>query len=107
MDDVMGDVFRRPTDEDRARRAADLLHRAGLARTYGWDEYRSVWSTGEVAGVAALLGRDDVLAGIGETVQSTWERWAFDLWGVDDGQADVAAGCPATRDWFAATEDQL
>jgi hypothetical protein len=40
-----------------------------------------VWSAGEVAGVAAILSDHDILGG-GETVQSVWARWSFDLWGV-------------------------
>jgi hypothetical protein len=37
-----------PTDADRDRRA-DLLDRARLVRAGGWDDYRAVWSTGEVS----------------------------------------------------------
>jgi hypothetical protein len=45
-------MFSRPTNADRDRRCADLLQRAELVRTYGWEDYRAVWSAGEVAGVA-------------------------------------------------------
>lgn len=48
-------MFSRPTDAERDRRRADLLQRAELVRTRGWDDYRAVWSTGEIVGVAALL----------------------------------------------------
>ncbi|MFP1154327.1 hypothetical protein ACK280_19850 [Mycobacterium sherrisii] len=53
-----------------------------------------------MVGVAALLGRHAELAALGETVQSAWERWAFDLWGMDRGQVDVDNGCEETREWF-------
>lgn len=86
MGDVMSDLFRPAAAGDRARGAADLLQRAGLARTYGW------------GGV--------LLAGICETVQSTWWRWAGELCGLDDGLADIVAGCPATRGWFAVAQAQ-
>jgi len=45
-------MFSRPTNADRDRRCAELLQRAELVRTYGWEDYRAVWSAGEVAGVA-------------------------------------------------------
>lgn len=89
-----------PKDEDRARFRADLLSRAAQVQANGWEPYRGLWSTGEVVGVAALLGEHAELAALGETVQSAWERWAFQLWGLDRGQADVDNGCEATREWF-------
>jgi hypothetical protein len=33
-------------------------------------------------------------------VDSALSRWAFDLWGIIDGQADLDSGLPATRAWF-------
>jgi hypothetical protein len=45
-------MFSRSTNADRDRRCAELLQRAELVRTYGWEDYRAVWSAGEVAGVA-------------------------------------------------------
>ena len=53
--------------------------------------------------VAALLGDHDILAEQGETLQSVWARWAFDLWGLIDGQADVDDNCKQTRRWFIET----
>jgi hypothetical protein len=50
-------MFSRPTDAERERRRGDLLHRAELVRAHGWNDYKDVWSTGEVGGVAALLSR--------------------------------------------------
>jgi len=93
-------MFSRPTDAERERLPDDLLHRAELVRTRGWNDYRAVWSTGEVVGVAALLGDNDILGELGETLQSVWARWAFDLWGLTDGQADVDDNCKQTRRWF-------
>lgn len=98
--DPLSHLLAGPSAEDRARLRADLLRRAALARANGWDAYRGVWSTGEVIGVAALLGAHAELTALGETVQSTWERWAFDLWGLARGQADVDNGCEDTREWF-------
>jgi hypothetical protein len=59
-------MFSRPTNADRDRRRADLLQRAELVRTYGWEDCRAVWSAGEIAGVAALLGDHDVLGELDE-----------------------------------------
>ena len=101
------DPFAPPTDQDRERRRADLLNRAAMVRANGWDRYRAVWSTGEVVGVAALLGAHDELATQQETLQSAWSRWAFDLWGIGGGQADVDNDCRATRRWFLDTAKEL
>ena len=100
-------MFSRPTNADRDRRCADLLQRAELVRTYGWEDYRAVWSAGEVANVAALLGDHDVLGELDETLQSVWARFSFDLWGVTDGQAEVANHCKLTRRWFIDTAQGL
>ena len=100
-------MFSRPTDAERDRRRADLLQRAELVRTRGWDDYRAVWSTGEIVGVAALLGDHEILHDFDETLQSVWARWAFDLWGLADGQADVDDNCKQTRRWFIDTAQAL
>jgi hypothetical protein len=99
-------VFGRPTDADRERRRVDLINRARLVRAHRWDDYWAVWSTGEVVGVAALLGDHDVLAEFDESLQTAWARWAFDLWGLADGQADVDDKCRETRRWFIDTAAQ-
>lgn len=49
----------------------------------------------------------DELAAIDETLQSAWSRWAFDLWGLAGGQADVDNDCRATRRWFLDTAKEL
>lgn len=98
--DPLSRLFAAPTDQDRARLRAGLLGRAALVRANGWAPYRGLWSTGELIGVAALLGEHGELAGCGETLESTWQRWAFDLWGLDEGQDDVDNDCAVTRQWF-------
>ncbi|MCB1265283.1 MAG: hypothetical protein KDB56_11975 [Mycobacterium sp.] len=85
------------------RRRADLLLRAASVRRWGWDDYRYQWSTGEVVAVAALLGDGDVLSDMGETLQTAYRRWAYDLWGMADAQADEAVELRATRKWFSGT----
>jgi hypothetical protein len=75
-----GIMFSRPTDAERERLRDDLVHRAELVRTRGWNDYRAVWSTGEVVGVAALLCDNDILGELDETLQSVWARWAGGFW---------------------------
>jgi hypothetical protein len=90
-----------PTGKDQlARHAHDLIDRAHLVRTHGWDDYRHRWSCGEVLGTALVLGDDVELQHCCETRISALERWAFDLWGITGGQSDVDAGLPRTRAWF-------
>jgi hypothetical protein len=93
--------FFEPPDQDQlARYADDLIHRASLVHRDGWDEYGHLWSCGEVLGAALVLGDDVALQRCGETTISALDRWAFDLWGITDGQADTDAGLPRTRAWF-------
>ena len=96
-------MFSRPTDADRDRRRGDLVNRARLVRAHGWDDYRAVWSTGEVVGVAVLLGDHDLLDEFDESLQTVWTRLAFDLWGLADGQVDVDDNCRETRRGFIDT----
>ena len=102
-DSLFAIFFPRPSDDDRLRRRADLLLRAASVRRWGWDDYRYQWSTGEVVAVAALLGDDDILSDMGETLQTAYRRWAYDLWGMADAQADGAVELRATRKWFNET----
>ncbi|MCV7220257.1 hypothetical protein [Mycolicibacterium elephantis] len=95
-------LFAPPSQDQLARHADDLMHRANLVRTHGWDEYRHVWSCGEFLGVALVLGDDAELQRRSETTASALNRWAFDLWGITGGQADTDAGLPRTRAWFAS-----
>jgi hypothetical protein len=93
-------IFEPPDQDQLARHADDLIHRAHLVRRDGWDEYRHLWSRGEVIGTALVLGDDDELHRCDETPHSGFTRWAFDLWGITGGQADTDAGWPRTRAWF-------
>lgn len=93
-------IFEPPDQDQVARRAEDLVRRANLVLRHGWDEYRRRWSCGEVIGTALVLGDDAELQRCGEATTSALERWAFDLWGINGGQADTDAGLPRTRAWF-------
>ncbi|SKE69364.1 Uncharacterised protein [Mycobacteroides abscessus subsp. massiliense] len=84
-----------PTSEQRDRRAADLRGRAALVRRDGWAPYENVWSSGEVAGVRAVLGEPGA-------VDAAVEQWAPTLWGVAAAEADCRTGYRSTRKWFAA-----
>lgn len=99
----MSSIFDPPDQDQLARHANDLMRRATLVRRDGWDEYRHLWSCGEVLGTALVLGDDTELQRCGETTTSALERWAFDLWGIIDGQADTDAGLRRTRAWFDST----
>jgi len=92
--------FEAPSDERLGRYAEDLLHRADLVRLHGWDDYRHLWSDGEVLGTALVLSDDAELQRCGETADSALQRWAFHLWGLSGGYADVEGGLTRTRDWF-------
>lgn len=99
-EDPLSHLLAGPTDEDRAQLRDDLLARAAQVRANGWESYRGIWSTGEVVGVAVVLADHAELAALGETEQSALERWAFDLFGLTRGQADVVNACEHTRQWF-------
>lgn len=100
-------IFEPPDQGQLARRADDLRHRAALVRRYGWDQYRSRWSTGEVLGVALVLDDQAELWRRFATTDSALAAWAFTLWGIAHGEDDVAAGLPATRAWFDAVRGQV
>ncbi|OBK02807.1 hypothetical protein A5637_16260 [Mycolicibacterium fortuitum] len=84
-----------PSSEDRDRRAAGLRERAVLVRRDGWEPYENVWSSGEVAGVRAVLGEPGAL-------DAAVEQWAPTLWGAAAAEADERTGYRSTRKWFAA-----
>lgn len=99
-------IFEPPDQDQLARRADDLRHRAALFRRYGWDQYRSRWSTGEVLEVAlALDDQIELWRRIART-ESALATWAFTLRGIARGEGDVAAGVPTTLAWFDALRDQ-
>lgn len=93
-------VFEPPDPDQVTRHADDLIHRANLVQRNGWDEYRHIWSCGEVIGTALVLGDDVEIQRCGETTISALERWAFDLWGITGGEADTDVGLQRTRAWF-------
>ncbi|ORW01385.1 hypothetical protein [Mycobacterium kyorinense] len=97
-----------PLDEAQLRRRKqDLLRRAALVAESGWDQFRYQWSTGEILGTALVLNDCDELLRFDETPNSALARWAFDLWGIGGGQADVDAGCPRARAWFDFIRGEL
>jgi hypothetical protein len=92
-----------PADHDQVTRlATDLTRRASLICSDGWDQYRHLWSCGEVLGTALILRDDAELQRSCETTISALERWAFELWGITGGQSDTDAEFPRTRAWFAS-----
>ncbi|MGV0795838.1 hypothetical protein ABQF26_02655 [Mycolicibacterium elephantis] len=95
-------LFEPPSEDQLAQHADDLMYRVNLVRRYGWDEYRHLWSCGEVLGTALVLDDDAELHRCGETTISALDRWAFDLWGITGGKADSDNGLPRTRAWFAS-----
>ncbi|MDG5769278.1 hypothetical protein [Mycolicibacterium fortuitum] len=96
----MSSIFDPPDQGQVTRHADDLMQRANLVRRDGWDQYRHLWSCGEVIGTALVLSDDAALQRCGETTISALERWAFDLWGITGGQSDVDSGSQRTRAWF-------
>lgn len=96
----MSSIFEPPDQHQVAQHAESLLRRANLVRRDGWQQYRHIWSCGEVIGTALILGDDAELHHCGETTISALERWAFDLWGLTGGQSDVDSGLRRTRAWF-------
>jgi hypothetical protein len=86
-----------------ATSAHDLIARCRAVRTDGWNDYRYVWSTGELLAVAYLLDLRDVLAEMDEDETTVLGRWAYDLWGIDGGEADETDDLRRTRRWFLET----
>ncbi len=64
-------------------------------RREGWEPYENVWSSGEVAGVRAVLSEPDAL-------DAACPTWAPTLWGIAAAEADARTGYRSTRRWFAA-----
>ncbi|GAB4947844.1 hypothetical protein MAHJHV49_41470 [Mycobacterium avium subsp. hominissuis] len=104
---VFADVFGPLEDVQLRRRRQDLLRRAALIVEFGWNPFRYQWSVGEVLGTALVLDDCDELLRFDETVHSALSRWAFDLWGIGGGQADVDTGCLRTRAWFECIHAEL
>lgn len=79
----------------RDRLAQFLREWAARICEEGWDDYENILSSGEVAGVRAVLGEPGA-------VDAAVEQWAATLWGLAGAEADAAAGYPRTRWWFSA-----
>lgn len=90
-------------DDLLQHRREDLIARCRAVRTHGWDDYRYVWSTGEVLAVAFLLDSRAILEEMDEDPTTVLARWAYDLWGINGGEADETAGLRRTRKWFMET----
>jgi hypothetical protein len=103
-DGNMALLFPRPTDQEHERRRAVLLLRAAEVQRWGWDDYRYQWSTGEVFAVAAILGDREIISDLGESFETVYRRWAYDLWGMADAQKDEDDDLRATRNWFSERE---
>ncbi|WP_079631212.1 hypothetical protein [Mycobacteroides abscessus] len=81
-------------DSVRDRLAQSLREWAALVREEGWPAFQNVWSSGEVAGVRAVLSEPGA-------VDTAVPVWAATLWGIAGAEADAAADYPRTREWFA------
>ncbi|GAB2451808.1 hypothetical protein [Nocardia tengchongensis] len=98
---------RRPSPDERDARREDLLRRARLVRESGFDDYRLIWSSGEVAQVAYLLRDHDELTSMGETTATVLGTLAADLFGYRDGRAEIEAGHPETLRWLEELHREL
>ena len=100
---LASEMFKGLPDQLLQHRRDDLIARCRAVRTNGWDDYRYVWSTGEVLAVAYLLDSRDVLAEMDEDETGVLGRWAYDLWGISGGEADETMDLRRTRKWFMET----
>jgi hypothetical protein len=96
-----------PSDAERDALQTSLVGRTRTVQQNGWDDYRDAWSSGEVAGVAYLLGDTVLLAELDETEGTVLSRFAGDLFGFHGASKDIKAGLPATQAWFAAARARL
>ncbi|WP_327139255.1 hypothetical protein [Nocardia sp. NBC_01327] len=98
---------RQPSDADRAALQTTLIERAVAVKQHGWDDYRDVWSAGEVAGVAYLLGDVALLEELEEHEGSVLTRFAGDLYGFQGARKEIASGLTGTQAWFADARKKL
>lgn len=96
-------IFTGLPDDLLEHRRDDLVARCKAVRAHGWDDYRHVWSTGEVVAVAYLLDSRDILVEMDEDDTTVLRRWAYDLWGISGGKADELGELARTRKWFMQT----
>lgn len=98
---------REPSDADRVALRTALVERALAVKEHGWDDYRTVWSLGEVADVAYLLNDTELLEELDEHEGSVLTRYAGNLYGFNGARKDIAAGLVDTQAWFAAARAEL
>ncbi|MFI9504148.1 hypothetical protein [Nocardia sp. NPDC052566] len=98
---------RRPSDAEREALQAELVERALAVRQHGWGEYREVWSSGDIAAVAYLLGDTDLLEALDEHEGSVLTRFAGDLYGFQGARKDIESGLIETQAWFDAARAKL
>ncbi|MCU1642205.1 MAG: hypothetical protein JWN03_2480 [Nocardia sp.] len=98
---------RQPSDVERDALQTQLVERAVAVNQHGWDEYRDVWSAGEVAGVAYLLGDAALLEELEEHEGSVLTRFAGDLYGFKGARKEIESGLVNTQAWFDAARKKL
>ncbi|WP_067563726.1 hypothetical protein [Nocardia acidivorans] len=98
---------RQPSEADRKALQHELVERAAAVRKESWDEYREVWSSGDIAGVAYLLDDTDMLDELGEQEGSVLTVFAGNLYGFTGARKDIEAGLVGTQAWFAEARKQL
>ncbi|WP_330180654.1 hypothetical protein OHB26_30225 [Nocardia sp. NBC_01503] len=98
---------RQPSAADRKALQRELVDRAVAVRKESWDEYREVWSSGEIAGVAYLLDDAEMLEELGEQEGSVLTVFAGNLYGFNGARKDIQAGLVGTQEWFAEARKQL
>ncbi|WP_051178503.1 hypothetical protein [Nocardia concava] len=98
---------RRPTDADRDALRTEWVDRALEVRRNGWDAYRSEWSSGDLAGVAYLLGDTAMLEELEEYEGSVLTRFAGNLYGFNGARKDIEAGLVGTQAWVATVQKEL
>ncbi|GAB2657878.1 hypothetical protein [Nocardia goodfellowii] len=98
---------RRPSDADRTALRDTLVERAVAVRQHGWDDYREVWTPGEMAGVAYLLQDSALLEELDEHEGSVLTRFAGALYGFAGARKEIESGLVETQAWFAAARAEL
>jgi hypothetical protein len=107
MDDPIDSYLSGPDEAKRDQIRHDLISRARTIQRYGWADYRYVWPSGYVAGVAYLLQDDAVMREMGETEATVLSRYAYDLYGIRGGDRERAAEWADTHAWFDTARAEL
>ena len=104
-DDLMN---RSPSQAQRHAVRRSLIRRAHMVQQDGWDLYRCVWSPGDVAATAYLLGDETVLRDTGHDSDEEFLRYyACKLFGINSRHDDADHGLRQTRKWFLAARTHL